>query len=84
MTNKFAKAAAIAVALAITAASAAPAQARGWRWGPAVGGFVAGTMLGAAVASGAYGYPAYRCRFIEQYDQWGNYLGTQKVCRTWY
>ena len=84
MTSRLSKVAAAAAALALAAAFAAPAHAGGSSWGPAVGGFVAGTMIGAAAASGPYARPAYRCRIIEQYDQWGNYLGAQKVCRTAY
>jgi hypothetical protein len=74
---------AVAITMLALAAFAAPAQAGGWKWGPAAGGFVAGTMIGAAAASAAP-QPAYRCKVIEHYDQWGNFLGGEKVCRTWY
>ena len=76
---------AVAAAAALTIAFAVPAHA-GSGWGPAVGGFVAGTMIGAAAASSAYAQPApvYRCAFVEKYDAWGNYIGTRRVCRSYY
>jgi len=77
---------AVAAAAALTLAFAVPAHA-GSGWGPAVGGgFVAGTMIGAAAASSAYAQPApvYRCNFVEKYDAWGNYIGTRRVCRSYY
>jgi len=84
MTNRMTTALAAAATVLAAGAFAAPAQAgHGWGWGPAAGGFVAGTMIGAAAASSAYAQPAYRCKVIEHYDQWGNYLGSEKVCRTW-
>lgn len=83
MTNRITKGVAAGAAALTILAFAAPAEA-GSRWvGPAIGGFVVGTMVGAA-ASGAYAGPAYNCRYIEQYDRWGNYLGTARVCRSWY
>ena len=75
-------------ALTLTAGvvtTSSEAQA-GWRgWGPAVGlGIAAGIVAGAAYATTAPGYyvaPGYRsCRFVERYDVYGNYRGTQKVC----
>jgi hypothetical protein len=88
MTNRITKAVAAAVTVITLATFAAPAEA-GWRWhrgrgyGWGVGGLVAGSLVGAAIASSVYAASPYNCRFIEQYDQWGNYLGTRRVCRTW-
>jgi hypothetical protein len=84
MRNLITKAAAIGAAVLTMAAFAAPAQA-GSRWvGPAVGGLVVGTMIGAAAASSAYAGPMVRCRYVDQYDRFGFYVGTAKVCRSWY
>ena len=87
MTNRLTKAAAAAATVLVLATFSAPAEA-GWRWhhrgyGWGIGGLVAGTLVGAAIASSVVAAPAYRCRFVEQYDRFGNYLGTEKVCRTW-
>jgi hypothetical protein len=83
------RAAALIAALAFTATlatAASEAQARP-RWGAAGFGigFAAGTMIGAAAASNGYvepvyAEPAYRCRLVDRFDRWGNYLGTRKVC----
>jgi hypothetical protein len=62
------------------------AQAHGWGWGPAVGvGIAAGTILGAAAATvygpGYYYDPAYpRCHPLAQYDAYGRYIGSTRVC----
>ena len=40
-----------------------------------------GAAAYAATAPGYYVAPGYRsCRFVERYDVYGNYRGTQKVC----
>ena len=61
------------------------AQARGWGWGGVGLGLAAGAMIGAAAASSAYAEPSYvyapRCRWVRQYDRFGYYVGTAKVCR---
>jgi hypothetical protein len=49
----------------------------GWGWGGA--GFAAGALIGAAVASD-YAYVP-RCHFVRQFDVYGNYVGTARVCR---
>ena len=58
------------------------AQARGgWGWGLGAG-LVAGTAIGIAAAnsySPAYVY-APRCRWVRQFDRFGFYVGTVKVC----
>lgn len=76
-----------ALTLAATfAATSGEAQARP-RFGTALGiGIVAGTLIGAAAASNAYGGPAYisdpgygDCRYVERYNRWGH-LRVVKVC----
>lgn len=67
------------------AATSSEAEARGWGWGPALGvGIAAGALIGAATATGAYGYsydPAFpRCHRVPQYDAYGNYVGSIRVC----
>ena len=67
-------------------ATSGEAQAKGWGWGGVGLGIAAGAMIGAAAASSAYSGPAYvydgpRCRFVRQYDSYGYYIGTTKVCR---
>ena len=86
MKTKFA-AAALAVTTLATAAVATTgqAEAKGWGWGPAVGvGIAAGALIGAAASSaygpGYYVEPAYRCHRIRQFDAYGNYVGTMRVC----
>lgn len=68
------------------AASSSESQARP-RHGAALGfGIVAGTLIGAAIASNAYAGPAYvvepeyrECRYVERYNRWGH-LRVVKVC----
>ena len=68
------------------------AQARpGWGLGLGVG-LAAGALIGAAAASNygyGYGYgpayvvpayPAYRCSWVPQYNYWGAYIGSTRVC----
>jgi hypothetical protein len=62
------------------------AQAHHWGWRGAGLGFAAGALIGAAAASSAYAGPGYayyapRCRWIRQYNAYGYYVGTAKVCR---
>jgi hypothetical protein len=71
----------LAGSLAIPTSSAQAGN--GWGIGAAVLG---GMVVGAAVANGApYGgtyVEGYRrCRFERQYDAYGFYIGTAKVCR---
>ena len=75
-------------ALTLAATFALPsneAQARGRGWGIAAGVIGAGIIAGSIAA--AHAEPVYvvapprRCRFVDQFDRWGNYLGTTKVCR---
>jgi hypothetical protein len=66
-------------------ATSNPAQAKP-KWGPVVGiGLAAGALIGAAAASNAYadpygGYGFRRCRLVRQYDAYGFYVGTARVC----
>jgi hypothetical protein len=77
---------AVTLVTAVTATSS-EAEARGWGWGPALGvGIAAGALIGAAAAAGAYapGYyydPTFpRCHRVPQYDGYGNYVGSIRVC----
>ena len=64
--------------------SAAHAGHHGWG--------IAGAVIGGAIVAGAvansYAEPVYvesyrRCRFERQYNAYGDYLGTVRVCRTY-
>jgi hypothetical protein len=64
-----------------------PAQAgHGWGIGAAI---IGGAVVGAAVAnSAAYGGTYYvdgyrRCRWERQYNAYGDYVGTVRVCRVY-
>jgi hypothetical protein len=86
MKTRIAAALLAALTLGATAvATTGEAQARGWGWRGVGLGFAAGTIIGAAAASSAYAESDYvyapRCRFVRQFDQFGNYIGTGRVCR---
>ncbi len=86
MKTKIAAALIAALTLGTTAiATTGQAQAKGWGWGGVGLGFAAGAMIGAAAASSAYAGSDYvyvpRCRFVRQFDSWGNYIGSARVCR---
>jgi hypothetical protein len=54
----------------------------GWGWG---GPALAAGIIGAGIASSAYASNYYyvngpRCRWVRQFDNWGNYVGKAKVC----
>ena len=71
---------------ALATSGEAQARHRGWGWGGVGLGIAAGAMIGAAAASNAYagpyqGYYGPRCRWVRQYDAYGYYAGTAKVCR---
>lgn len=91
MTRSIAKTLTAALAaltlIVAIAASSSESQARP-RHGAAIGfGIVAGTLIGAAIASNAYAAgpsyavePDYReCRYVERYNRWGH-LRVVKVC----
>jgi hypothetical protein len=69
--------AALTLATSLTIPTGA-AQARGWGIGAAI---VGGAIVGAAIADSA-AYDDYRrCRWERQYDSYGFYVGTARVCR---
>jgi hypothetical protein len=80
----------VATTFAAMIATASPALAGGWNhhWnGPVAAGVIGGLALG-AIASGAYGGPAYydapvysNCYLVKQpaYDYWGNFVGYRRV-----
>lgn len=64
------------------AVPASEAQARGWGL---AAGLIGGAIVAGAIASSASANTVYvdgyrRCRFVRQYDQFGSYVGTAKVC----
>jgi hypothetical protein len=69
----------------IVPTSAANAGHRGWG---IAAGVIGGAIVAGAVAN-AYAEPVYgghyvdyrRCRFERQYDSYGYYVGTARVCR---
>ena len=81
--------AAILTALTVAAAVTLPsseAEARN-RGGAIAVGVIGGALLGAAIAGHAHAHsgPAYyepgpRCRWVAEYDRWGNYMGRTRVC----
>jgi hypothetical protein len=81
--TKFKTAAVAALALATTLAiPASEAQARGWGL---AAGLVGGAIVAGAIAANANANTVYvdgyrRCRFVRQYDQFGYYVGTARVC----
>ena len=81
--TKFKTAAVAALALATTLAiPASEAQARGWGL---AAGLVGGAIVAGAIAANANANSVYvdgyrRCRFVRQYDQFGYYVGTARVC----
>ena len=86
MITKSKIAAALAVLTLATSLTipSSEAEARGRGWGIAAG--VVGAAIVAGAVANAYGEPVYygdyrRCRFERQYDAYGFYVGTAKVCR---
>jgi hypothetical protein len=73
----------VTVAASLTVpTSAANAGHRGW----GIAGAVIGTAIVAGAVANSYAEPVYvdsyrRCRFERQYDSYGYYVGTAKVCR---
>lgn len=85
MSTKTKIAAVALTALTLTATVAATtgqAQA-GHHHGVGIGlGIAAGALVGAAIASNAYGAPVYgyrECRYVERYDRWGN-IRMVRIC----
>jgi len=54
-----APAAAIIVLAGVAAPTTADARSRGGWWGPAIGGFAVGALVGSAFARPYYAYPSY-------------------------
>ena len=88
--NTKTKFAAALTALTLAAAVALPsseAQAKP-KWGVAAGLIGAGIVAGSIYAAHAHPYPVYadgyRCRRVAQFDAWGNFIGSTKVCRYYY
>ncbi|MDU1691730.1 MAG: hypothetical protein E6848_19295 [Bradyrhizobium sp.] len=75
--------------LAVTgsvAATSTPAEAHGFHhWGWGVGaGIVGAAVVGSAIAASNEGpyYGGYRyCRWVPQYDVYGQYVGRVRTCR---
>jgi hypothetical protein len=83
LKSKLASAALVALTLTGAAVAASSEAKAGPRWG-LFAGIAAGAFVGATIASSAYGYGYYgyrRCRFIDRFDYYGRYIGTEKVCR---
>lgn len=90
-TTKIAAVALAAVTLGtavLAGASGAEAKPFGHHWGGwGWGGVGLGIATGAYLASRPYYdrdvvyVDAPRCRWIRQFDDWGNYVGRAKVCR---
>jgi hypothetical protein len=84
--TKFA-AALTAVALAATLALPSQAEARGRGWAIGAGLIGAGIIAGSIAA--AHAQPVYvggyrSCRWVANYDRFGNFLSNSKVCRYYY
>jgi hypothetical protein len=86
MSTKSKVAAALAVVtLATSLALPSSAEAHGRRWGFAAG-LIGAAIVSSAIANSVYAEPVYdddyvRCRFVRQYDKFGNYIGKARVCR---
>jgi hypothetical protein len=83
------KFAAALTALTIAATFALPSsEAQAHRRGWAIGaGIVGAAIVGSAIAASAQ--PVYvggyrSCKRVAQFDHWGNYIGSTKVCRYYY
>ena len=80
--------AAALTALTLAATFAMPSnQAHAQRRALLGAGLVGAAIVGTAVAASSQ--PVYvagprRCKIVDQFDRWGNYLGTTKICRTYY
>jgi hypothetical protein len=77
--------AALAVLTLATSMAVPSSQAQARGWGLAAG-LIGGAIVAGAIASSANANTVYvdgyrRCRFVRNYDQFGYYVGTSKVCR---
>ena len=83
-TKFFAALTALTLAATFALPSNAEARGRGWAIGA---GLVGAAIVGSAIAASAQ--PVYvggyrSCRWVSQYDRWGNFIGNTKVCRYYY
>jgi hypothetical protein len=84
--SKIATALAVVTLAGSLATPTSSAQARnGWGVGAAIlGGAVVGAaVVNSAAADGYYAEGYRRCHFRRQYDAFGYYVGTVKVCRVY-
>ena len=84
MTIKTKTVAALAVLTLATSLALPSSQAQARGWGLAAG-LVGGAIVAGAIAANANANTVYvdgyrRCRFVRQYDQFGYYVGTTRVC----
>jgi hypothetical protein len=81
--TKFTKIAATGLAaltIAVGALSVSTeAQAGPKKWGPVGVGIGLGILATGIIAEAAYAN-SYRCGWVEQYNAYGEYIGTRKVC----
>ena len=80
--TKIVAAAAVLTLATALAVPSSEAQARGWG---IAAGIVGGAIVAGAIAANANANTVYvdgyrRCRFVRNYDQFGYYVGTSKVC----
>ena len=76
-----------ALTLAATFALPSNAEARGRGW--AIGAGILGAAIVAGAVASAHAEPVYvggyrSCKRVAQFDHWGNYVGSTKVCRYYY
>jgi hypothetical protein len=75
----------LAASLAVPASSAQAGHHGRWGIGAAiVGGAIVGGAIASEAAYGGYYADGYRrCRWERQYDSYGFYVGTVRVCRVY-
>src|SRR5262245_61618176 len=81
--SKIVAAAAVLTLATAVAVPSSEAQARGWGL---AAGIVGGAIVAGAIASHAHANTVYvggyrSCRLVRNYDGYGYYVGTTKVCR---
>ncbi len=84
ITSKIAAALAVVAVATSLVVPTSDAQARGgWGLGAALvgGAIIGGTIAAHSAPYGGYYVEGRRCRFERQYDAYGFYVGTAKVCR---
>jgi hypothetical protein len=78
VTKKIAAVSMAALTMGAVLSTGGEAQARGFGLGLGIG-LATAVVVGAAVASSRPYYgPGYRCHWVRQFDDYGNYAG--KVC----